>query len=511
MKDWSNSEIGQRGIWLQAIVVCLIAIATRIPFQSHILHEFDSVNFALALERFDIRLHQPHPPGMFFFFIAIGRGFNAVLHDANASLVWVSTLAAGFAASASFLLGTHWFGRYVGWVIAALLITSPLVWFQGEVALSYMLEFLWVLLIVTSCDRLRRGNPVALFTAAALIGLAGGIRPNTLFFLFPLWLAAVGLSLRERKYSIWQPAVALVVMVLSTGFWLVPMVMLSGGPAAAWDAMQPWLNRHPKDGLGRGFDGIFLNTKILLTAIAFGMGFSLLPAIWVGWKQRKWLKSLLRYDWRAQALLIWLIPGLTYLIFVHMQRMGHAFTIMPALIIVGGVAIAQASRHLQARWRKAHVLLPLLVCVGNVLLFLGGPGQLDNIPTWATIRNYDTYISERLTAIRNPCGICKAARFPPSETMVLTRGRNSGIRDFYLRDYQGSSRLTSVGEAPTVVSSPINTLVLFDDNVLRNVAEASGFQPLALPTQGRLRYLRWSDNQQAQVSRSSFQLQPRQK
>lgn len=503
MKGWINSEAGQRGIWLQAVVICLIAIATRIPFHSQILHEFDSVNFALALERFDIRLHQPHPPGMFFFFIAIARGFNAILHDANASLVWVSTLATGLAAAASFLLGTRWFGRYVGYVIAALLITSPLVWFQGEVALSYMLEFLWVLLIVASCDRLRSGNPVALFGAATLIGLAGGIRPNTLFFLLPLWLVAVGLSLREGKYRLWQPAVALLVLVGSTAFWLVPMVMLSGGPTASWEAMQPWLNRHPKDGLGRGFDGVFLNTKIVLSAIAFGMGFSLLPAIWVGWKQRQWLKSLLRHDWRAQALLIWIVPGLSYLIFVHMQRMGHAFTIMPALIVIGGVAIAQASQHLKPRWRNAHLLLPLLVCVGNILLFLGGPGQLDNIPTWATIHNYDTYISERLTAIRD--------RFPPGETMVLTRGRNSGIRDFYLRDYPGSSRLTSVGEELTIVSSPINTLVLFDDNVLRNIAEASGFQPLALPTQGRLRYIRWSANQQAQVSRSAFQLQPRQK
>ena len=40
-----------------------LALITRLPCRSIILHHWDSVNFALALEHYDVRLHQPHPPG----------------------------------------------------------------------------------------------------------------------------------------------------------------------------------------------------------------------------------------------------------------------------------------------------------------------------------------------------------------------------------------------------------------------------------------------------------------
>jgi hypothetical protein len=45
------------------LVLCLITVATRIPFSSKPLYHMDSVHFALALERYDLTVHQPHPPG----------------------------------------------------------------------------------------------------------------------------------------------------------------------------------------------------------------------------------------------------------------------------------------------------------------------------------------------------------------------------------------------------------------------------------------------------------------
>jgi len=37
---------------------------SRLAFRSHDLYDLDSVNFALAMARFDPRVHQPHPPGL---------------------------------------------------------------------------------------------------------------------------------------------------------------------------------------------------------------------------------------------------------------------------------------------------------------------------------------------------------------------------------------------------------------------------------------------------------------
>src|SRR6266702_5581552 len=82
---------------------------TRFVFRSHYLYDIDSVNFALAMERFDPRVHQPHPPG-YFLYICLARLLNRLLHDANLSLVLLSILASCGAVLVIYLLARNWFG-----------------------------------------------------------------------------------------------------------------------------------------------------------------------------------------------------------------------------------------------------------------------------------------------------------------------------------------------------------------------------------------------------------------
>ncbi|NIN97648.1 MAG: hypothetical protein GTO49_22235, partial [Anaerolineae bacterium] len=44
------------------VFLLVIGVLTRIPFRSHFLFNVDSVNYALALDSFDLAAHQPHPP-----------------------------------------------------------------------------------------------------------------------------------------------------------------------------------------------------------------------------------------------------------------------------------------------------------------------------------------------------------------------------------------------------------------------------------------------------------------
>ncbi|MBW4575528.1 MAG: hypothetical protein KME08_09630 [Aphanothece sp. CMT-3BRIN-NPC111] len=481
-------------LFAQAAILFLIGVASRLPFQSHILHDMDSYNFARALDRFDVRLEQPHTPGTFFIYIVMGRLLKLFLHDPNASLVGVNILATGFAAAAIFILGSTWFGILAGWVIALLMLTSPLVWFQGEVALSYMPEFCWVLTIVLACCQVRLGNKTALFISAALMGLAGGIRPNTPFFLFPLWVVAVALGLRTRKYNLWHFIWALVLLIICIGMWAVPMVMLSGGPSGYWQAMQPWFTKHPKD--GNTLNGKYRNLKLVIESVFYGVGFAFLPTFWALRHNWRYFKTkLLRY-WRFQTLILWILPGFLYLTFIHIQQRGHTFTIMPAFIVIAGISIILAGRYLQQFRRNSLVILTILVLAGNSLFFLFGPANLDRVPTWATIRDYDTYITERLELIRK--------EFPQTrETIVLPSGRNMAMRSFYLPEYEGISDLT---EVPIVLPNHVNTLVLFDQKVLREFQAESGFQLLSLPTTGSIRYITWKHNQQVKVSKSSFEI-----
>jgi len=74
-----------------ALLIAATAL-TRMLFRSRFLYDIDSVNFALALRRFDPSVHQPHPPG-YFLYVRLGAFSNTIFHDANLALVAISILA----------------------------------------------------------------------------------------------------------------------------------------------------------------------------------------------------------------------------------------------------------------------------------------------------------------------------------------------------------------------------------------------------------------------------------
>ena len=93
--------------WSLALLAGAVAI-TRLVFRSHYLYDLDSVNFALAMKRFDPSVHQPHPPG-YFLYICPGRLLNAVFHDANLALVVLSILASCGAVIVIYEMTLDWF------------------------------------------------------------------------------------------------------------------------------------------------------------------------------------------------------------------------------------------------------------------------------------------------------------------------------------------------------------------------------------------------------------------
>ena len=90
-----------------AILIAATAL-TRFAFRSRFLYDIDSVNFALALRRFDPAVHQPHPPG-YFLYVRLGMLSNAVFHDANTALVAISILASCGTVAMIHLLASAWF------------------------------------------------------------------------------------------------------------------------------------------------------------------------------------------------------------------------------------------------------------------------------------------------------------------------------------------------------------------------------------------------------------------
>ena len=102
-------------------------------------------------------------------------------------------------------------------------VSSPLAWFHGTVALTYIVEAFFSALIGYFCWRVYCGASRFVFPAAAALGLAAGFRQSSLLVLAPLLL----FSIRRvpRRLVLWgMGALSLVLMA-----WFIPMLYASGG------------------------------------------------------------------------------------------------------------------------------------------------------------------------------------------------------------------------------------------------------------------------------------------
>jgi 4-amino-4-deoxy-L-arabinose transferase-like glycosyltransferase len=462
----------------------LTGVLTRLPFRSQYLYHWDSVNFALGMENFNVYLHQPHPPG-YFLYVMLGRLVNLLIGDANTSLVWISIVATGLAAMIIFFLGQSLWNWQSGMVAALLLLSSPLFWFHGEVALSYMTEAVFVTVIALLCFRHLTGEDDRVWLSALVLGLAGGFRQNTMVFLLPLWAIAAW------RYRWQRVGLALVVLALICAAWLVPMMALTGGAGRYWQAVGAESQGIAEqssllDWIQMAINGARL-TMFTVYALVVGLIPLALGALFWGRCHLLQWRSLMRNP-RVTLFFWWITPSLIFYLFIHIRQQGHSFTFMPAVLLLTTAAIGQVADWVGERWHRAvYTGLTIGVVSINVLFFLVAPSAfwgssrlLFSAPSWRSIQAQDFYVGERVRAIQ--------AHFVPQRTAVLAGGRSFRYPDYYLRDYQYTSLSHQLGTENNVLEN-VDTLVLFDAVLLDLVSEPTLVHSLSLPGEDTLDYL----------------------
>ena len=251
-------EMGLRKAAAPAILVVATAL-TRFVFRSHYLYDIDSVNFALALKRFDPSVHQPHPPG-YFLYVYLGRLANLIFHDDNAALVAISVMFSCAAVAMVFVLTDCWFGRSSAGFAGMIFVFSPLAWFHGTVALTYIAEAFFSALVGYLSWRINLGATRYLLATAAVLGIAAGFRPSSLFMLGPLFLFSI------RKTSRKQAACGICVLTVTLLAWSIPMIQISGGPAYVSSLLSLW---HAVPSKGTVFNSSALNSLARATTIIY--------------------------------------------------------------------------------------------------------------------------------------------------------------------------------------------------------------------------------------------------
>jgi hypothetical protein len=361
-----------RADWALALTIVGLTIATRWPYRARLLPTWDAVQFALALDQYDIVRHQPHPPG-YILYVALARLTSPVLGDPAATLAGLAVGASALAVLLLYRLGWQLDGRGAATLAALGLAASPLFWAYGVVGLSYAAEAALATGIALAAWGMRQGNVGALVRSALLLGLAGGFRQSMLLLLGPLWLGMAWLGFRRPG-----PVLAGVGIVgLVTATWLAPMLWLTSVERYVAASVELYASTvRPTMFLGGDWTR---NVVGLGEALVVGVGV-FLPVL--AWGCRRVPARLLRGNDRAVFFVLWMLPALAVYGFVHLGQPGYLLTVLPACYLVVGRTLTELGwRSLAAPapvgLRGAVAGVALIGALGTHVAFFTAAGPVD--------------------------------------------------------------------------------------------------------------------------------------
>ena len=423
----------------------------RIPFRSHLLYGYDSVNFALGMERFNVPRDRPHPPG-YILYIGLGRLFNLFFGNANTALVTLSILSGALAVVAIFLVGRSIFNYATGITAAVMLLFSPLLWFSSEVALSHAIELPLALLATWLLYQVFFHRRYALL-CAVVIGIAGGIRQDVLLFLGPVWfIGTARLGLRTLTIS----AAALLASVLA---WTVPLIYSSGGLSTYRTAASAHFADaiYPVSVFAGGVAAAVSNLWLILLSGFWLLGAAtplvLLTVGVIAIRPRRLLS-----DRRIIFLLLLPLPALAFFILVNFSHPAYSFVYAGSLVLIvarvltllaaggpeGICAMSPLPRPGLMTARLGPVILAVflaVVAVINTGLYFR-VNRLDwGIPhTGETLASvYNEFDNNYIVTNDNRVGLAAATirHFDPEKTLIVIDGGVSSWRSlsYYVPDY----------------------------------------------------------------------------
>jgi hypothetical protein len=446
-------------------------MATRLPFRSHRVFNWDAVNFVLALHDYDVRLHHPQPPG-YPVFVAMGRVAQLLIPDANTALVAVAMLLSAGAVAALYLLGRELFGQAAGIVAALYLLFSVTFWTNGAVALAYPSLALFTTLVALLAWRCRQhGRIVPIWLPLALslaYAIGGGFRPDLLLFLLPLWIFGHWrLPFRTIMFS----GICVIAIVLA---WFVPTIALSGGWSGYWKVFRAYTGN---DVLKRysvaenGPRALIVNMRDTAKYTGYALYALALPVAGAAvWLLSQWQRLKEGHTATRPYILLftlWMAPMLLFYSWVHIGDPGYVFAFAPALLLSAArftVELPRIAARLRLGWLRRFVVPALMIVViaANTGIFLFRPLAL----TAHGIRQQDRTIDGKIAYVR--------AHGDPATTLLIAY---ESYRHWllYLPDYHVQFVDVTYGTAAdrTITLPPgITHAVLMDATLLNAVADA---------------------------------------
>ncbi len=371
----------------------VMTVISRIPFTSKYLYHMDSVQFALALDKFDVTIHQPHPPG-YFLYVMLGRILHLFIHDANMVFVTISIFFSGMAVVAVYLLGKEMFDRKTAVVAAFLAASSADFWFHGEVAQTYAVEAFFSCFIAFLCWRIRNGKTMLIYLSVAVLAIAGGIRQNTPVFLAPLWLFSVRSIVFRRIFA------ALALFILLSLCWFVPMLYMTGGPVRYFMALKElWSIAGTHNSVFvNGLDALMQYSDTVFSYVAYCIGGGLVVLIFGFYYILRNRKIETLKKGKTLFLLVWVLPILAFHLLETPGIPGHMLIILPPLVLLvaGGITYINGEVYSLTGRNISIAAVSVLVAVNLYIFFL-----MKYPVSYPVIRAHDKNLPEILDIIKS--------------------------------------------------------------------------------------------------------------
>lgn len=397
-----------------AILVAATAL-TRFAFRSHYLYDVNSVNFALALGRFDPSAHQPHPPG-YFLYVCLGRLVNLLFHDANAALVAIGILFSCGTVATICALADNWFDSDAALFAGLIFLFSPLAWFHGTVALTYAVETFFSALAGYLCWRISEGALRFILLCAAVVGVAAGFRPSSLLLLAPLFLFSL------RKAGFGRIAGGIGTLTLTLLAWCIPMIRIGGGKAYISSLVSLWLAVPARATV---FNSSPLNSLVRALVIA---GIYFLCFGCAAFLPLRASRAHPRADpSKAFFTGVWIAPGLLLFTFIYLKFVNSGYLLALSPPVCAWMGFWASRWYADLRMPKAGRIVAVAgLAAVNTAIFIGAPVYCS----WASVRQFEAQLENEIRILP----LIASSR----DTMIVGFDSHfSGYRHagYYLPDY----------------------------------------------------------------------------
>lgn len=332
----------------KTLLLIFIIILTRTFFFKDFFHEWDSINFALGIKKFNVYADQPHPPG---YPIPVLTSKLIYLFTGN-ELKSLQIMSLIFSILSVIIF--YYFMKLLtkdenySFLVSVIFSFSSIFWFYGTIEDIYSSEVFLTLLIgflayLTILDRKK------LILLSIFYGLSGGIRFNDLIFFFPL-IVFIFLKIKIKLKEFLTNFLFILIFIL---IWYIPTVYYGGGykihsfhskTLFTWVLGTSFFSQNSY-WLKVTFENfiIFLRETIIVII--------LLVILFIKNKEN------------VLFFLIWIIPSFLFYFFIHTPKVGYYLTIIPPIYLF----FFYKFFHLKIHNKKVLSIITVLIIITNSL------------------------------------------------------------------------------------------------------------------------------------------------